>query len=374
MSGVVLYTPGHSLYTDTLMVYGLAYALKDAPGLKVKGLGTHYIVEVDAGLGDVIQLVQDAFEPDISQRSYLGRLLAEKDYLNAYQYVRDSAKFKEYLKKLMKPGHVFEEGKLTRKGGVFKLPLIPMAGKYLHVDLTEKTKYDTKQYVACQGCIALAILGLIKGAIILPFAREKLVVLFAFEGRVDSEYFNNYYEFFESEYRKYESEAESAEEESERSLLRELGLSMDSMPSRTLVYTMVSLMSRELIVGMDSAEARWRALVVRFNTARAVQVRGYQDIELDSLIATLAEIIKISEAKGTGIWDRLREVTLSLLRRARVKSPIAHHAVDSLDALFEFLIGRNLENLYDFARSGYKAFDKKFYASGICEALFSLAY
>ena len=372
MSGVVLYTPGHSLYTDTLMVYGLAYALKEAPGLEVEGLGTHYVVKVDASLKDVVQLVQDNFDPSAFQRPYLSRLLAERDYLNAYQYVRDSAKFEEYLKKLMKPGHVLEDGKLTRKGGVFKLPLIPMAGKYLHVDLTEKTKYDTKQYVACQGCIALAILGLTRGAIVLPFAREKLVVLFAFEGRVYSEYFGNYYEFFESEYKRYESEAEEAEKRSERSLLRELSLSMDSMPSRTLVYTMVSLMSRELIVGMDSAEASWRALVARFNTARAVQVRGYQDIELDSLIATLAEIIKISEAKGTGAWDRLREVKLSLLRRARVKSPIAHHAVDSLDALFEFLIRRSPEDLYDFARSGYKAFDRKFYASEVCKVLFSL--
>jgi len=78
MSGVVLYIPGHSLYTDTLIVYGLAYALREAPGLEVEGMGTHYMVKVDASLEEVVQFVQDNFDPDVSQRSYLSRLLAER--------------------------------------------------------------------------------------------------------------------------------------------------------------------------------------------------------------------------------------------------------------------------------------------------------
>ena len=61
MRGILLYTPGHSPYTDTLIAYGLAYALRDAPELELRGRGTHYEVLVEAEIEDVATCIRRVF-------------------------------------------------------------------------------------------------------------------------------------------------------------------------------------------------------------------------------------------------------------------------------------------------------------------------
>jgi len=361
LRGILLYTPGHSPYTDTLIAYGLAYALRDAPELEIRGRGTHYEVLVEAEIEDVATCIRRVFrERAVAELrgDVLRRLLAGRDVDQALRALEDGGLLK-YLYELTEPGHSRREGR-HGKGSTFKLPLMPLAGKYLHTDLTAKTKYDAKQYKACKWCSALAMLGLATGALTLSFGTSRVVVLFSFEGAVDREYLATFFEFLESL---------KAEREEGRTMLEDLRYSLDSIPDRLLAYSLTTYLSKELVLVMSVAAARWRALVVRFDTRRAVQVRGFQDVELNSVIGSLEEIIRLDEEEGTDTWGRLGDLIRRLMRRARARDSNAHHALDSLTSLFDFLASRRAEYLYEFARSGYKAFNRSFNVYGLCESL-----
>ena len=362
MSGVTLHTPGHSSYTDSLIMYGLTYALREAPGLRVRGLATHYVVEANVSLDEAAEYVSLAFDSDVVDAlrgPRIGRLFTARDVENAAQALRDSAQVREYLAELTSPGHSRREGKLG-SGKTLKLPLMPAAGKYLHVDLTRRVKYDTKQYLACNWCIGLAMLGLVKGALLLSFGTAKLVTVLAFEGEVGGRIFKELFAELESQY--------GAEEE--RGLADEVARSLDQLPLRVATYLTIFSLSRELVTMMDEAQARWRALSARFETARAVQVRGYQDFDVDALISTMAHVIRVDEEVGAGVWDPLIDDIMSrLVRISRAKASVAQHAVDALEALLSFFTTRDMADLYQSARSCLKAFNYRFGASAVYEVL-----
>jgi len=365
---IVLYTPGHSLYTDTLIMYALAHELRYDPSLVVEGLGTHYRIKAEVDLDDLVEALSVAYEGIRSEpiERRLRRLLSERDFAMAEQALQDTSKLRKYLHSLEEPGHARNEGRLG-KGSTLKLPLMPTAGKYLHTDLMIKPKYDTKQYKVCGWCVALGILGLAYGSLILSLERHRLAILFAFEGKVDHEYFGRFFEFMDSAY------LTSEEMESKGQVaLNELRRSLNALPLRSVAYATVLLLNRELIVTMEGTKATWKALTARFDTARAVQVRGYQSLELDALLSAAADIIRMSEEGSVDAWSLTRDMVISLIRKARIQDPKASYALDSLGRLLDFLVERRPELLYYFARNGYRAFNRRLSAVNLCKALFEL--
>jgi len=355
-----LFTPGHSLYTDTLLSYGIVIPLcegfREEAGfnpsfIRVKSVGHFFELQIDfddwSSLAEAISDFTSNNESTLITTLTKGPLgfFNDKDVGVFIQALTDEGKLSEYLRSLNVPGHAerYGEGRGGR-GKTVKLPLMPMAGKYLHKDLTTAMRYPQAPYKACNYCSALAALGLAEAAFpaVGRMKREwaRVIVLMSFEGEVDARYYAMLYGYkvkdWDEFYRKLQSVRAAG--------LRSTGAAAQ-LPLRTLMKLIVSAFSPGLVGAMAMAGARWHALGVSFaGRPKAPQVRGFHDLEITALIDGLNLLY---EREGTLITD-----IFELLRLL-----IESGEGDALEAFFDFIANRSSDAFYRFARGAYSAIE-----------------
>ncbi|MDW8004689.1 MAG: hypothetical protein RMI04_07765 [Thermofilaceae archaeon] len=372
-----LHTPGHSAYTDTLIMYALSEAFRDHLE-KVEGREYFYTLVIEDLPFDVLsRMVSGAYqkyEPKLIER--FSRLLDEKEIRSLGRELYDVKRLAEYLKELTNPGHSLGEGRFGR-GSTFKLPLMPTAGKYLRTDLTLSEKYDSqKPYKVCRLCQALAMLGLALGTLSTRYEGSHIVSTMMFKGREDclrrkkrkdkgshivstimfkGEVCGGVVKDLIDDYMQLSTAG---------SWLRDaLGCCSNKLPVRLFGYLTLTALDDRLIVDLRGSDAKWTALVTLFEKVRVVQVRGYSTVELDGILASLADLIDIDKKFNTSSRSRLINVCESLLRVC---------SVESLEKLFDSLSTRRLSDVYSFARSAYSNLKREglsLSASELVEAL-----
>lgn len=386
---IVIYTPGHSLYTDTLIAYGISYPtikrLKEVADpeevLRVIGTGMNYAIIIkEANIDLLAEAIasyvaenSDSFKRELkvtpkseAKTRADGRigLFSEKDVSEFVNALTNESEIKKYLENLRSPEHAENEGKLVkgRGGGAkLKLPLMPTAGKYLTQDLTTTCRYsDNKYYKVCEYCAAFAALGLYCGALAARFREWAMLIFLGFEGEVGGGTLNYAFDLVRSEAEALASlsTAKEEKEETQKTLLSiELSRSIDALPLRTLSQATLCLFADSAIKGMSESDASWKSLSVKFDASRAMsgnlQVRGYEEVILTPVLNALADLLR-----GSGVGG-FRERVMWLLRAARSNRPESGDAVTALESLFTFFQTRRLSDLYSFARS-YEASMRRF--------------
>lgn len=399
---IVLYTPAHSLYTDTLITYGLVYPLvrtleEPEENLEVFGTGMNYIIKIRGFnidylaevITEYIKKKKGRLEKELTvlegkAETYAdGRigLLTRKDVSFYIDVFGNKDGLKKFLESLKSTQHASKEGRITARGSKLKLPLMPHAGKYLSQDLTVKKRFQEKYYNVCNYCAAFAALGLYCGALTARLKTKlknwALVITLGFEGKVDGGTLRYALKLIEEEadaLANLPRDKKISEIGQELPLILELGLSLDALPLRTLAQAMLCLLADTAIRGLSESDASWKALSVKFDAKKAksgnLQVRGYDEVLLDPVIDALADLIQKPELPS------LREKIRGLLRASRSKGPESGDAITALESLFTFFQTRRLPDLYSFVRSfevsmrrskSYRPLSKK-----LCSALISL--
>jgi hypothetical protein len=341
-AGLVLHTPGHSPYTDTLMMYALAHALGDNLEA-VEGRGGSYVLHAE-GLTEEDLALRIKARFDIIKGEFggrLARLVDEDDVAAAGDTLARTSELASYLRSLSQPGHSQSEGRLGR-GKLLKLPLMPYAGKYYRVDLTKEVKYRTKDYSVCPYCFAIALIGLGVGTVSVALRSLVVVATIGFEGEISGGVARRLLEDFER-LRGTEDEA----------LKR---VKADEVPDRVLSGIFTTRLDDMLVVDMSGSSASWRSFVVRFDTARAVQVRGYSSFELDALLSSLAELVQLEKASAIEA-EKTGEQPLRCggALKGALSKLLQAGAVSALEKLFDYLTAWRLGTLYDFFREAYSA-------------------
>ncbi|MCX8180005.1 MAG: hypothetical protein N3E41_01300, partial [Thermofilaceae archaeon] len=289
------------------------------------------------------------YEPKLIER--FSRLLDEKEIRSLGRELYDVKRLAEYLKELTNPGHSLGEGRFGR-GSTFKLPLMPTAGKDLRTDLTLSEKYDSqKPYKVCRLCQALAMLGLALGTLTTQYGGSHIVSTMMFKGEVEGKVVGDLIDDY--------LQLSTAGSWLQNALSR----CSDKLPVRLFGYLTLTALDDRLIVDLRGSEAKWTALVTLFEKVRVVQVRGYSTVELDGILASLADLIDIDKKFNTSSRSRLINVCESLLRVC---------SVESLEKLFDSLSTRRLSDVYSFARSAYSNLKREglsLSASELVEAL-----
>ena len=381
---LTIYTPGHSFYTDTLITYGLIYPLLGyiedlEEGLKVYGTGLNYVIRLrNMDLEHLAELMVDGIR---SRLDRLGRELAyvsrsgaktyvdgrvglfnQKDVSSFIKALKDVNGLKRFLKSLQSATHALEEGKTTAgriAKSKLKLPLMPTAGKYLHEDLTITNKFsDNKYYRVCDYCAAFASIGLCCGALTAKWDKWVLILTLGFEGSVGGGTIRYMINLVENEAMllgMISMDSKDLEGTQELPLSLELGRSLDVIPLRTLVQAILCLFTDSAIKGLSESNASWKALSVKFDARRVksgnLQIRGYEEVILDSTINALACLLQESTIENKSAIEDLRKKIRKLLRASRSRGPESGNAITALESLFTFFQTRRLSDLYSFVRS-----------------------
>lgn len=349
-----LHTPGHSAYTDTLMMYALAHAA-DRQLKLVSGRGLFYTLEIEGlKLDELASRISGVFRRNIERLNIgFSRLLSEKDLTEAERTLENVELLTKYLEELKEPGHAIREGR-AGKGKSFKLPLMPTAGKYYRVDLTASKKYQTREYAVCSYCSALATLGLALGSLAVHQRATYILSTIKFDGEVGRDLILNLTDYFLNL------------SDAGKKLLDASKACLDKMPERLFGYLLLGGLDDRIVSAMAMSNASWNVISTRFEVVRVVQVRGYHSIGLDQAIATLADLIKMDEKLKSNFRGKLNMLCVTLLNVC---------SVEALERLFEFMSTRNIEKIYEFARTAYTDLTRarvNFSASELIETLAQL--
>ena len=352
---VELYTPGHGLYTDTLILYGLTLPLCEVLGqregeipaelIRAWSAGGFYRLEVRVAdhdelanlIADHVADVEDRMAEELT-KGPLGFFM-EGDVGVFLQALTDIRSLADYLRSLSTPGHAERAGEGREGRGrwkTMKLPLMPTAGKYLHRDLTEASRYPQAPYKACGYCCALAALGLLEASFpILGRGKEwnRVITILAFDGLTDTRYFDLLAEYrirdWEEFYRRLMAVAAAAQ-----------------LPLRVLMKLVVALFSPGLVRVMAVAQARWRVLGVNLaGRLKAPQVRGYQELEITALVHGLDTLYE----RGYMAFSELFPLARALIEAGEV---------DALESFLDFVASRSLGDLYLFARGAFSTLER----------------
>ncbi|MBO3842955.1 MAG: hypothetical protein FGF48_11175, partial [Candidatus Brockarchaeota archaeon] len=209
---IELYTPGHGLFPDTLIMYGLVSPLRTHTNIEfeVLGCGTFFHIlikdidlkwysellskEIDDNKEDIRNLLIDNL-----------RLIQEKSegkLIECFETFKDEKEIFRHLNKYLKTGHAKEEGRYPKEEGCFTawLPLYPQSGKYA----TRLFRYDPgRAYKMCPFCISLATLGFARSVITIkgldPRERKINSILLTFEGEVRGDIIRKLLTYIDSE-------------------------------------------------------------------------------------------------------------------------------------------------------------------------------
>ncbi len=361
---VSIYTPGHSLYTDSLIMYAIVYSLRNFFNEKfdfnedfvaVNSIGSGFRIDVkDLEYVDIAEAISNVLiEEKSAIISYLSTtteeapsigLFKDKD-LKVLDCLTNSREVLNYLsRELATPGHALKEGR-EGKGITFKLPTMPYAGKYLHADITKFRKYPAKSYKTCKYCLSLALFGLKVSSMVLRWSRSRFINIFSFDGEVNSEYFRAFFEYIKSEEYK--------------DVIRTYGKAVEDIPMRNLAYFLVLEAGSDLLSIMKSMCARWITCSVLFEISRGVpQIRGYQENDVSSIVENSVKMFELI----TSPIEIIRLIG-NLVRRGEA---------EALDHFFNFLRSPNLNHLYNFVRESYVSRSETLISSSIVWNLIKL--
>lgn len=176
-----IYTPGHGLAADTLIMHGVVRHLVNA-GITdgvVKRIGERYAIEVDktppkpeqlettTALIDQVRAYQTLKDPAAIEYTKLGKIY--RSNINPSVFDKWIADMAESLKEadladLTDPQHKKKrrEGRTTSKTMyTVYLTFTPTYGKYT---IQDYRAYDNKKYGVCPTCFAMLNIGLLHGA------------------------------------------------------------------------------------------------------------------------------------------------------------------------------------------------------------------
>ena len=348
---VKIYTPGHGVYTDTLIMYGIVSSLVER-GVKncvINGIAGSYEISIkdDITINDIAQIISENI--DEYRSSILNLLINELHLIQSssgnklHKYLRDAVDpsflANELATKYSSPGHAQNEGRYG-KGQHIWLPLYPHIGKYL----TREFRYVSKNYGVCSTCISLASLGFLKAVIPLYYLREKklssYVLLLSFDGIVELKNLEDYLAFPRSEtfVKKIKNDF----------IVKK---SLDVLPLITVTYMIIAGFSHRIIWNLYMSNAIWKAISVLFEISKGVaQIRGYSEIPIDRFLFSLVRLREIDDKKGFNIDPVNRIFELS-------KKLVYKEETVAVETLYRFLETRDINDLYKLSRSIIIALD-----------------
>jgi len=185
MSSITLYTPGHNLVTDSLIMHGivryLLWADVDVDSVKIRRLGERFVIEIrDPNLikedeaKQVLLSIQD--QADLLNKSNYAYLTRFFEKIDAANLNRSVSEFRKWVQQFSQAITKFDfdsvrayedynhiesesEGRVRAGYPTLYLPLGPMYGKYDQSNY----KMQAKQYKVCYTCFLFANLGLVYG-------------------------------------------------------------------------------------------------------------------------------------------------------------------------------------------------------------------
>jgi len=184
MNSVVLYTPGHNLITDSLIMHSivryLLWADVNIDSVKIRRLGERFVIEIR----DPNSIKEDKAKQvllSIQDQAVKGNLLSKSDYayltrffekidaanLNRPAFIEWVRQFAQAITKFYSDSvrvyedydHIESEGRVRAGYPTLYLPLGPVYGKY------SQSNYSAREvpYKVCYTCFLFANLGLVYG-------------------------------------------------------------------------------------------------------------------------------------------------------------------------------------------------------------------
>lgn len=313
-----IYTPGHGVYSDALIMYGLSRAALDARTLLgVRGVGNYYEIEVKdlkSLASNLASLIENERSTIMDEVGWFTQIAERKKLERALKYLSDEGHCLQLLNKLTKTGHANDEGR-GRGGESVPLSFIPSAGKYL----TGQFGYKAKAYKLCIGCLGLLSYGFFEGTVRIP--KHLLTVTIAFEGNVDSKCMDVILGSLKID----------------REKIRRYS---DLVPLRTFIYIMISKFGWDVVVSMNETNASWKGIAIKFDKVRAVlQVRGMCELTLDPVLDALSHVRGDDFQAFLNLIENLGKTENST----------------ALIYLFEYLLKRDMDILARASRSIYQS-------------------
>ncbi|RJX15609.1 hypothetical protein CW703_05280 [Candidatus Bathyarchaeota archaeon] len=347
---IEVYTPGHGVYLDTLIMYGLCWPLMDEDiNYTVTGINGTFKLEVEKvnykELTDMIRSKLYEHKEDL-ELLFLrygllkGSLERLKKHLNIFLSKGDVGEF-------CKTGHALKEGR-GKKGQHIWLPLYPHIGKYF----TGEFKYEPKDYGICPLCITLASLGFYKAIIpvkLFPPENSVNLLLTSFDGFLESKQLNLLLSELRSDY--FSRVISSPEFRN----------AANTLPINVFTNLVVASFTSQLLRSLVESKASWKILSTRFEIIKGgvLQVRGYEEYTIDKFASSLVKLLEIDEVRKEfgkpqiNPLEKLNKITFNLLRPKNGKKPEATEA-SVIEALYRFLNTRNTLDLYSFSRQIFK--------------------
>ena len=265
MTETLLYTPGHGVFTDTLIMYALTSALKDEV-VKVEGIEGRYILSISLTLDDIAKKVASYFKDlkDSTINTVVNeyRFAGDPDKLESiFKDLLDENALVQYLKSLTTSNHItaMSEGRGGKAKGKLWLFLAPHLGKYL----PSEYKYKSKDYSVCHLCLGLALLGIANAMMTVRYVmgrgerREfrRIGLLLSFDGIVKGSDLLKLLNVLKGE----------AFERAQR----DLSDAARVLSTGTYASLAITMFGKELIDRLSLVEASWRGLVVTYAYAQA---------------------------------------------------------------------------------------------------------
>jgi len=358
--GLKLYTPGHGLFTDSLMAYGIVSAVISvdpsvAEELRISFTGNEYVVDVgNLKLDDVAYAVASTIRSNkddiVSRLLSKGRVIQLQSkgklsgILERLSYIEE---VRVRLNDLTAKGHILRSGEGRRKKfrltdmDTIWLALMPSAGKYRLGEFSAKVS----PYVACILCRGLAILGLYSMGLLSAAGKESLEVIPVFNGEVTGRTISSYMGVLSRGY---------------SDVANKLGRLLDTLPSdllSKLVLIELSIVSGgdRMLKELHSANSSWFLASVRF-TKGASRLTGYDAICVDPLINGLS--LAVEEGIINDVYGLVDTALRRLVSKKRLRSTVQRRQinvdVDTLDFIVKFLEHKDVDILYRSTRYAYK--------------------
>jgi len=357
--GIKIYTPGHGVITDSLIMYGIVGSLsvrfrESVRGILMSFTGHEYIIDLgDFTLNDVaeaIAYVFDEYGHNITRRLLdEGRViqLQSRGKLDGIiSRLSNVDELKNRLSDLTSKGHTLRlnegralKGKIKDMDTIW-LALMPSAGKYR---LKEFSAVATP-YLACILCRGLASLGLYFIGLMSASGGDSLEIIPIFNGEVTGNVIMRYIDVLSNNYINVTDR-----------IRRVLDvLPTDILSKLSLIELSVLGGGQDLIEELYKSSASWHLVSVKF-TRGASQLRGYDIVCIDPLIKGLYLVIKGNVAGDVYliIDTAIRRLISKRRMRATIKGQI-NVDVDTLDYMVKFLEYRNVDLLYRAVRTAYK--------------------
>jgi len=371
---VSLYTPGHCIFTDSLIAYGIVSSIiKELPDcakdIMITFTGSEYVVEINGlSLEDVVECiilsVMNFRDDIISELVDTCRVIQRQSRIKL-ENLLDTLMNKDLIRKSLSTyaerGHRIKYGEgrraKTKKAqhlDTMWLALMPPAGKF------RLGLFNAKSipYLACTTCRALASVGLYyigmmgfrrgeaaKARRDKPTAGESIEIVPVFNGSIRGELILDYMDILSRDFENIRFRIED--------VLDKLGI--DLISKLAIVQLAIVGGGNELVKKLYYSEASWHLISIKL-TEGATRLEGYDSIHIDPLIKGLYLIINegvLSDFYAL-IDESIRRLMEKKAKRRLELSRQINVDVDTIDYLVRFLEERSEDMLYRAVRTAYK--------------------